>query len=351
LLQERIDEDDAESEDAFTWFASGTDVPADAPTGVVFALAREAGDLAWAGEAEAAEAAFDRAAALAVSSGEAALLPEVADVVATTLAPLDSARSLALLRRWQGPVDALDQAELSALLLDVRAHVAVSASLHGVAAMLLDEARSAWTVAGEDRRAAEVTDRLGCALRALRRGEEALARHAEARAVFESLEAPDAAAISAELAGDCCTELGRHDDALGHYGYAYTRYRQVVSPRDTARARDRMGMALNHLGRLAESEQAHAEAIAAFAKLGELELEAEARKNLGWTLADLGRFSEARAALSDAVAVLDAAGWIGAADEAREALDRLPVLHHHPQGSDNASLRGVQLSARTSYGN
>ncbi|HVM15350.1 MAG TPA: hypothetical protein VM287_13615 [Egibacteraceae bacterium] len=132
-LQEQIDEDVAESADAFTWLASGTDVPADAPAGVIFAIAREA--------------------------------EELADVVATTLAPLNSARALALLRRWQGPVDALGQAERSALLLDVRAHVAVSAALHGVAAMLLDETRSAWTVAGEDRRAAEVTDHLGCALR------------------------------------------------------------------------------------------------------------------------------------------------------------------------------------------
>lgn len=108
---DEVDEDDVESGDAFTWLASGTDVTSDAPAGTVFAIAREAGDRAEAGEAGAAEAAFARAAALAVTLGEAALLTELADVVATTLAPLDPTRSLALLRRWQGDVDALDQAE------------------------------------------------------------------------------------------------------------------------------------------------------------------------------------------------------------------------------------------------
>lgn len=55
-------------------------------------------------------------------------------------------------------VDALDEAELAAQLLDARAHVAMRGRVHGVAAMLLDQARLAWTAAGADRRAAELTD-------------------------------------------------------------------------------------------------------------------------------------------------------------------------------------------------
>lgn len=339
------DEDAVECGDAFTWLASGTDVTSDAPAGAVFAIVREAADLAEAGDAEAAEEAFARAAALAVTVGEAALLPELADVVATTLAPLDTTRSLALLRRWQGEVDALDEAGLAAQLLDARAHVAMRGRVHGVAALLLDEARLAWTAAGADRRAAELTDYLARALRFLGRGEEALARHAEARAVFESLEALDAAGISAELAGDCCTDLARHEEALANYSCACACYRQVDSPHDTARARDRMGMALNHLGRFAESEEAHLEAIAGFADLGELELEAEARKNLGWTLGDLGRDGDARAALLDALEVLDAAGWTQAADEAREGLDRLPEPHP-TDGASGAPIAGTTVINR-----
>lgn len=331
MLIDAIDEDDAdEDEDAFTWRASGREVASQVPAGRVLAAANEAGDLALNGAGAAAAEAFDRVGQLAVELGQEGVLPEVADLVAETLAPLDAQRSLALLRGWQDVVATLDDAEASALLLDTRAHVAAQARLHDVAALLLDEARLAWTVAGDDLRAAEVTDHLGCQLRALGRGEQALARHAEARAVFERLGATEAAAISAVLAGDCCAGLARHDEALAHYRDAHARYRQLDSVHGRARACDRMGIALNHVGRLAASERAHRDAIKGFASLGELEREAQARKNLGWTLGDLGRTGEARTALRDALDVLEAAGWSHAAAEAREGLDR---LSHPPPAS------------------
>lgn len=87
---DEVDEGDAENGDAFTWLASGTDATSDAPAGAVFTIAREARDLGEAGDAEAADAAFARAAALADALGEVALLPELVDVVAATLAPLDT---------------------------------------------------------------------------------------------------------------------------------------------------------------------------------------------------------------------------------------------------------------------
>jgi CHAT domain-containing protein/tetratricopeptide (TPR) repeat protein len=201
-------------------------------------------------------------------------------------------------------------------------------------------ASDAWKVAADDSGRALASRRLGTALHALGRPEQALTP------LLESLELarrggeaePEAAALNA--LARAYLDLGRMDEALTHAQRALALSRAYhIAPRE-AEALNVVGDIYALSGRYAESLAAYAEALELSTALSDRAGQAAALLNRGYAEVDLGQLGDAEASYEAALSL-----WAVLADHRGEAATLTALGHLHVVVGENERALGLYRQA------
>jgi tetratricopeptide (TPR) repeat protein len=163
-----------------------------------------------------------------------------------------------------------------------------------------EHAAAAATALGTPQRIAEVLNRLGFALCAVRRFDEAISAHEKARDIFREFGDRHGEARAANGLGLALSEVDRFDEAVPAHEQACDIFREFGDQHGEAMAWNNLGIALCELERFDEAISAHERARDILEDRGDGRGEALACFGLGRALSKVGKADEAIAALERA---------------------------------------------------
>ncbi|MFF5290549.1 tetratricopeptide repeat protein [Paractinoplanes globisporus] len=162
------------------------------------------------------------------------------------------------------------------------------------------EARVTFRAKGDRHAEGVAWDGLGLALRKLRRFDEAIEAHTRARLIFRAIRDPHGEGIAWHNLGSALAEARRFDRAIAAYAEAGVIFRTTGDRYAEGGAWGGLGSALTDVRRFDEAVAAHTKARDIFRAAGDSHGEGTACNNLGTALRRLRRFDEAVEALTKA---------------------------------------------------
>lgn len=199
------------------------------------------------------------------------------------------------------------------------------------------QARNIFRRFGDGHGEAMADNGLGLALSEVHRFDEAITAHEEARDIFRRFDDRHGEAVAWNNLGLARRELGRFPEAITAHERARDIHRGFNDPRGEAIACNGLGLALRQVGKAAEAVTAHEQAREIFGRLGDRYREALALNDLGLALGAAERFSEAAAShqqardifrqFGDRAGEATASGDLGSALRAAGQFEEAVVVH------------------------
>ncbi len=154
----------------------------------------------------------------------------------------------------------------------------------------------------KDSEAAALTT-LGCALRGVRRFEEAVSAHRDAAAIYREVGDRYGEGMALNNLGNALGEVRRFEEAISALQEAAAICRETGDRHGEGTALNNLGNALREVRRFEEAISAHQDAAAIYREAGDRHGEGVALNNLGLALRGVRRFEEAVSAHQDAAAI------------------------------------------------